>query len=99
MSIADPGAGAGDRAARRAAREAVWVPWWQNATAPQKKDIVWDAFLEWFQAAPPVKQQILIDKVRVAMGDPDATIPEMKDWVYNALNVRQLLEALQWLSS
>ncbi len=96
--INDPGAGLGTRSARRAARLAVWVPWWQNATADQRKDIVWDAFKDLYRTMTAERQARLQAKVRAAMGDPGATLEQMKDWIYSSLTTRQLAEVMGWLS-
>ena len=96
--IQDPGAGLETREERRAARLAVWVPWWRDASAEQKKDIVWDAFTAWYRALDASAKGRLQAKVRAGMGDPDATLEQMKDWVYDSLSARQLTEVMAWLS-
>lgn len=96
--IADPGNGLETREERRAARLAVWVPWWQNASASQKKNIVWDAFLDFYAGMTAERKARLQARVRTAMGDPSATLAEMKDWIYSSLSTRQLLRVMAWLS-
>ncbi len=98
--IADPAASLENptREERRAARLAVWVPWWRDANATQKKNKVWDAFLDFYAGMTIERQARLQARVRTAMNDPDATLAEMKDHVYNDLSTRQLLRVMAWLS-
>ena len=96
--IADPGAGLEIREDRRAARLVVWVPWWQNANAAQKKNIVWDAFLDFYAGMIAERKFRLKSKVRTAMDDPDTTLAEMKNYIYSTLSTRELLRVMEWLS-
>ena len=96
--INDPGKGLATRAERRTARLAVWVPWWTNATATQKKDRLWEYFLEWYQGVGTDDKLKLQSKVRVLMGNPSATLPEMKTFVQDNLSAQILGRAIEWLS-
>ena len=40
----------------------------------------------------------LESKVRTAMDDPDATLAEMKNYIYSTLSTRELLRVMEWLS-
>lgn len=99
MIIADPGQDLETREERRAARLAVWVPWWRDATATKKKDIVWSAFLDFYRGMTPEGKGWLQAKVRIAMGAPDAALSDMKDWVYNSLSTRKLARVMTWIGS
>jgi len=96
--INDPGKGLATRAERRTARLAVWVPWWQNATATQKRDRLWEYFLEWYGGLGTDDKLKLQSKVRVLMGNPTATLPEMKTFVQGRLTAQILGQVIDWLS-
>ena len=96
--INDPGKGLATRAERRTARLAVWVPWWTAATAEQKKELLWDYFVEWYQGLGTDDKVKLQSKVRVLMGNPTATLPEMKVFVQDRLTAQILGEVIAWLS-
>jgi hypothetical protein len=75
--IDDPGAGLATKNERRTARLAGWRAVLDGYTNAQIRDLGYNAFESW---AKPCKAQFTT-KIRAAMGDPDATVAEMRTWV------------------
>ena len=98
MPYSDPGELELTRNTRWLAREADWVPYFTNQTTAQKKDYLFTVFQDWYKSLATAKQERLKAKIRVLMGDPEATLAEMKDFVYARLNLQNLSEVVEWLS-